>query len=155
MTTKIRTSFDTTPQPLLPAMTIAVECPERCSVGSFRVRELTVRDDDEVSIWTDKNAPGAVRGEQRAYSLARMREAWRLSLVEVDGKAVNVDGVPYMEMDAWNQRTVRLLIEAFEELNGVSQEELQSSRKAWILKPLRTAPATRVAAVAGGSPEDE
>lgn len=117
------------------------ELPPRCSVASFVVRELSCDDDLDITINAEKLTPEAARATMLAAGQARQREAFRLSLVEVNGEPVNREGVPYMEMDQWNQRTMRFLQEAFEELNGAELEELRSFRKAGKLRGRGAAPA--------------
>lgn len=116
------------------------ELPPRCTVESFVVRELTCEDDLDITIHAEKLTPEEARTTVLAAGEARQREAFRLSLVEVNGEPVNREGVPYMEMDQWNQRTMRFLREAFEELNGAESDELRSFREGGKLRGRSEAP---------------
>lgn len=95
--------------------------PAGCNCREFIMRELQNRDSIEAGIWADRNASAA--DSDRGRLAAELVESVRLSLVEVDGKRMQ-PGMPFMEMDNWSQRTMRFLLEAYQELNGVQEEEL-------------------------------
>lgn len=99
--------------------------PNRCSAKSFIMRELTADDETQAAIWWDKTKSSALDSSPLAQLAGEQREAWRLALVEVDGKAVNGDGIPFLAMNKWNLRTMRFVQQAFGELNGVDADEVR------------------------------
>jgi hypothetical protein len=101
--------------------------PDYCSVQSVVMRELDGQDDIEASIWADKNATSAIKDSAVAAMIADQRESVRLSLLEVDGKPVNHDGLPFMAMDNWTSRTMRFLLSFYADLNGAKEEDLKNS----------------------------
>lgn len=96
--------------------------PKGCSIKTFVMRELKVKDDIEVAIWADKNTPAAAKESAVGAMAADRREALRLALVEVDGVRVNVNGIPYMAMDDWSQKTMTYALMAFNDLNGAADD---------------------------------
>ncbi len=72
-----------------------------------------------------EEATSGTRDSGLAVMAIRQREEWRHALVEVDGVAVNVDGVPFSAMDKWKQRTIRYVAEAFGIMNGVGAGDLK------------------------------
>ena len=100
--------------------------PDYCSVGEFVMRELTAKDELTASIFAEKFMSDALRNSAVATIAAEQREAMRLALVEVDGIQVNLDGVPYLEMDNWSMRTVRFAQMAFNEMNGIESDDLKN-----------------------------
>jgi hypothetical protein len=101
--------------------------PDYCSVQSVVMRELDGQDDIEASVWADKNASSTVKESAVAAMVADQRESIRLSLLEVDGKPVNHDGLPFMEMDNWTSRTFRFLMQFYGDLNGATNEDLKNA----------------------------
>ncbi len=83
------------------------------------IRELTGIDEMEAAVWADKHSTSAVGTTARN----EQAEAMRLSIVEVDGKKVVQ---PYMQIDDWGFRTIRLLRECFAEVNGVDPSEVKN-----------------------------
>jgi hypothetical protein len=103
--------------------------PERCDVTELVMRELDGDDQIEASIWADKKLSSAMRDSAVAMYAAEQREAIRISLVEVDGQQVNLDGIPFSGMDTWSMRTMRFVLKAFADLNGAEASELESFQK--------------------------
>ena len=101
--------------------------PSYCSVQSVVMRELDGQDDIEASVWADKNASSTVKESAVAAMVADQRESIRLSLLEVDGKPVNHDGLPFMAMDHWSSRTFRFLQQFYGDLNGATNEDLKNA----------------------------
>ncbi len=92
----------------------------------FVMRELDAQDELTAAQWAD--AKMTQQGGNKVLSMmgTNEREAMRLSFVSVDGIPVNIDGVPFIDIDGWPIRTMRLVRDAFEELNGVAAEEIKS-----------------------------
>lgn len=99
--------------------------PPGMSCREFVMRELDASDEIEAAIWADKRRGSAQDGVLSMVG-GEQREAMRLSLVSVDGKPVNVDGVPFMGIDKWSYRTMRYVQRAFANLNGVKDKDLES-----------------------------
>lgn len=104
--------------------------PARCDVREVVVRELDGNDDEQISILADARAEGPQRDSLALMAQVENREAMRAALVEVDGVRVNLDGVPYAEMDDWSIRTMRFMQLAFGEVNGVTGDEAEGFKKA-------------------------
>jgi len=90
------------------------------SVRSFVMRELDSSDDITAAIQADKFGPNAAFDRIETALQVIQRERVRLALVEVDGKRVNADGLPYRAFDKWSMRTARLAERAYLELNNIS-----------------------------------
>jgi len=101
--------------------------PSYCDIATVVVRELDGKDELEAAIWADKNQNSALSDSAKALFQGEQRESIRLSLVQVDGVAVNVGGVPYMAMDDWSFRTQRFIREFYADLNGVELDELKNA----------------------------
>lgn len=101
--------------------------PDGCNCKSFVMRELRGTDEKQAAMLADKMSSSA-DGEAGRLNQA-MRESMRLSLVYVDGQRVNENGVPYLDMDKWTSKTMRLALEAYQELNGVEDDEIEDFRK--------------------------
>lgn len=101
--------------------------PDYCSVSSVAMRELDGEDDILSSYWADQHATAVEQDSATAAAVADHREGIRISLVAVEGRQVNEDGIPYMACDPWTSKTWRFLAQAFGELNGVSQEDLKNA----------------------------
>ena len=100
------------------------------------MRELTGKDDLEISLWVDSKASMTDKNSMAKMIEIERRESTRRSLVQVDGKAVNEHGAPFLEMDNFNHRTMRYLYEFFSDLNGVEQRELKKAVvEAEVLEP--------------------
>lgn len=95
------------------------------SVGSFVVRELDGADELEIAMSVDTRMTSAMGGMLALMEL-KQQEAHRRALVEVDGKPVDIDGVGYVELDRWNQRTRTMLARAFNALNAVDGDDLKA-----------------------------
>lgn len=126
--------------------------PDYCTVGEFVMRELTAKDELTASIFAEKFMSDALRNSAVATIAAEQREAMRIALVEVDGKPVNVDGIPYMAMDEWSMRTIRFAQMAFNELNGIESDDLKNFRAGGqIVDPGESPAATQSQKPASGS----
>jgi hypothetical protein len=97
--------------------------PEGFSCRVFVMRELVSGDEITAAINLDKFGLAAAKDSIETTMQAWQREKVRLSLVEVDGKRVNVD-LPYRAMDEWNLKTYRVAEATWMRLNGVSQDDL-------------------------------
>lgn len=84
------------------------------SIESFVMRELNGKDEEQASKITE------AKGEDK-----HMNELVRMSLVEVDGEPVNVDGVPFNGLDTWSSRTRQMVSIAFQKLNTVANEDIK------------------------------
>jgi len=101
---------------------------EGFSCKSFVMRELNAKDELEASIWADKTRSEAADGPLAMIG-SEHRESVRLSLVYVDGNRVNHNGVPFTAMNDWSMKTMRLLMQAFNDLNGVDKKEVADFSK--------------------------
>lgn len=101
--------------------------PAYCDCREVIMRELDGKDELEAAIWADKHKSSAAADSPFAELQADHREAMRLSLVQVDGVAVNVGGVPFMAMNDWSLRTMRMISAFFADLNGVDPGELKNA----------------------------
>lgn len=98
------------------------------SCKEFVMRELSGEDELEAAKWADKRRSEADTGALAVMN-SEQREAIRLSLVSVDGEPVGGD-IPYMAIDKWNLRTMRLVRHAFNDLNGVGESDLEDFKEA-------------------------
>lgn len=92
---------------------------------SFVMRELIGKDQHEAAMMADMRKR-AVPDTAFAQAQLERDEAMRLSVVEVDGRPTNIDGVPFIEMDNYNYQTLYLMRLAFNEMNGVGDEEAET-----------------------------
>lgn len=99
--------------------------PAGCSCNEFVMRELTNKDRVEAAIWADQHKNAAAPDDAYAQVDQRLHEAVRLALVAVDGEAVNANGVPYMALDKWTERTMTFAMRAYQDLNGIDPEEVE------------------------------
>lgn len=99
-------------------------CPAGCSVKTFVVRELDGNDIVEAGRWLDVKLTPAERMDLPKLFEAQRRERMRRSLVQVDGRPVNVDGLPFAEMDDWSHKTLLVLERAYQRLNDISVEDM-------------------------------
>lgn len=100
--------------------------PKRCSCQSFVMRELTADDELIAAMQADMKMTSGSSNQVLSMMGVEQQEAMRLSLVSVDGVPVNVDGIPFTDMDTWTYRTMRHVHAAFQDLNGVDATELRS-----------------------------
>jgi hypothetical protein len=119
------------------------------------MKELTAKDEIEAAVWADKFMSEALRNSAMAAIGAEQREAMRLSLVEVDGEPVNQNGVPFLAMDSWSLKTIRLAQTAFNDLNGVDAEDLKNFKASARVSPpgesLATQSPKKLKGVSGGN----
>lgn len=116
-------------------------CPAGCSIHEFVMRELTSKDELDAAMWADKLKSIVNDESPSSIILGEQREAMRLSLVTVDGQRVNDDGLPFLGMDTWTVRTVRFVQRAFQDMNGVTAEELENfTGEAEIVHPSEMTP---------------
>lgn len=97
--------------------------PTGCDCESFVVRELNGNDEIDAAVMADKSSSDLVKDSPIAQFGAERRESLRLSLVEVDGKPVPQ---PYLEMNHWSLKTLRVLMAAFNDLNGLDEDDLKN-----------------------------
>jgi len=99
------------------------ELPSGHPVKVIVMRELDSGDDITAAINADKFGPrDAYLHAETALQIVQ-RERVRLSLVEVDGKRVNLEGLPFREFDKWPLRTTRFTERCFLEMNHVTEVE--------------------------------
>jgi hypothetical protein len=101
--------------------------PPGLQVREVVVRELVAADELTAALWTESNAPADMLETPAGQIHAEQRELVRISLVEVDGEEVNVDGVPFMAMDKWSLRTFRAVRTFFNDVNTLDDRELRKS----------------------------
>jgi hypothetical protein len=98
--------------------------PKGCSVQSFVMRELDGHDDLEIARIVDVKMTDDEKSNVTKLFEMRRHEACRRSLVMVNDRPVNVDGLPYEAFDGWSQRTQVFAFRAFNKLNEVTGDEL-------------------------------
>lgn len=99
--------------------------PKGMSCKNFVMRELNAKDEIEAAIMADKLRSELSDETIIAAMGAERHEAMRLSICSVDGEPVNQAGVPFMAMDGWTYKTMRLVMRAFNDMNGVDVDELE------------------------------
>jgi len=109
------------------ALTKRYQLPKGCSVREVVIRELCGNDELEAALWTERHADAALLETPQGQIAAEQREMVRLSLVEVDGAEVNVDGVPYMGLDTWSVKTFRAVRLFFNDINSLDGAQLKSA----------------------------
>lgn len=100
--------------------------PDKCSCKTFVMRELTADDELQASMWADMKITTKPGNQVLSMMGVEQQEAMRLALVSVDGVPVNVEGLPFADMDNWTYRTMRFVQAAFQDLNGVDATDLRS-----------------------------
>jgi hypothetical protein len=91
-----------------------LENKKHVSIKSFAIRETNGKDEDRA----------ALLARAKGGAATMLEELVRLSLVEVDGQAVNTDpAVPYVAFDEWNSRTRTFVLNAYKRLNGITEED--------------------------------
>lgn len=91
------------------------DLPEGYSVKSFVIREIDGHDEKEAARML------AAVGTADDLSMAMLEANLRVSIVSVDGQEVQQ---PYMGLSKWSSKTRRLLLEAWNQLNNVPDDEL-------------------------------
>lgn len=84
------------------------------------IRELTGLDELEAAVWADKHKSSAIG--KRIQD--EQQESIRLAIVSVDGVKVVQ---PYMQIDEWGYRSLRLLREFYAEVNGIEPGEVKNA----------------------------
>lgn len=84
--------------------------PEGCNCSEVVIRETDGIDEQDA----------AMRAESRGPRGTIFGELVRASVVSVDGKKVDQ---PFMEMERWNSRTRKLVLQGYQELNDTKDEE--------------------------------
>ncbi len=102
--------------------------PKWSKVREFVMRELDGGDDLDIATLAQASLTLAQHQDGLAVYEARQKQAKKTAFVSVDGRAVNSGGDPFDELDGWPSRALRLVDDAFNELNGVSDEELKAFR---------------------------
>lgn len=108
-------------------LTKRFQLPPGCSVRSVVVRELVAADELTAALWAESNAPAEMLETPAGQIAAEQRELVRVSLVEVDGEEVNIDGVPFLGMDGWTLRTYRAVRLFYNNVNTLDDKELRKS----------------------------
>jgi hypothetical protein len=81
-------------------------------ISSVTIREVTGRDEELASVLTE------AKGKNGSMAV----EILRLSIEKVDGRKVEQ---PYGELDGWNARTRKFVLDAWASINSVSQDEAE------------------------------
>lgn len=108
--------------------------PKKCwrDCKTVIMRELDGDDDIQIAVWLDQQEAQS-EGKGTAAVVGAMkreqRESVRCSLVMVDGKRVNENGIAFAPFDKWKQTTKVALSAFFNELNGLDGDELGKSMK--------------------------
>lgn len=102
--------------------------PKKCwnDCKTVVMRELDGDDDIQIAIWLDQQEVADGKGAVAVVGAMKreQRESVRCSLVMVDGKRVNENGVQFAPFDKWRQHTKVALSMFFNELNGLDGDEL-------------------------------
>lgn len=98
--------------------------PAGLDAGSVIIRELRSKDEIDAAIAADGRMSADDRNNAVLALTIERKEAIRLSLVGIDGRLVNTEGVPCMEIDDWTIRSWTALSRFFGELNGIPGDEL-------------------------------
>src|SRR5262245_12151728 len=93
----------------------------RFSCRQFVIRELTGMDEIEIGECVDRRLSGRKMPTDAAQAgaiiaLTHQRESLRRSLVSVDGKSVNQDGVAYAHLERHTVRTINRMQQEFNKL---------------------------------------
>lgn len=107
------------------------QLPEGHSAKEIVMRELDSADDIAAAINADKFGPRQSYQHAETALQVVQRERVRLSIVQVDGRRVNADGLPFMEFDNWCLRTTRFVEARFLELNHFTEEEVAADLAAF------------------------
>ena len=108
-------------------LTKRFQLPAGCSIREVAVRELEGHDELTAALWMEQNAPAAMLETPAGQIAAEQRELVRLSLVEVDGEEVNLDGVPFLGMDRWTLKTYKAVRFFYQTVNTLDDGELRKS----------------------------
>ena len=92
---------------------------------TFVLREMDGLDEMTAGIHADRKATKGPQGYNATVNAER-RESLRLAFVAVDDKSVNVDGEPFIDLDGWSAATLFFAQSAYNKLNGVEKDELDS-----------------------------
>lgn len=103
--------------------------PDGCDAKEIVVRELDGDDDMEIAVWTEAKLNSAIKDNIMAVLEVKKTEAARRSLVVVDGRTVNQNGIPFSEMDKWSQKTMIFVFRAYNRLNGAEDDDLKKFDK--------------------------
>lgn len=102
-------------------------CPSGANVRVFAMRELDAMDLLIAAANADKFGPPEAKENMAVAFRTERREAQRLSLIEVDGKRVNVNGERYSALDTgpkrWNVKALQCLDLAYNQVNQVEENE--------------------------------
>lgn len=104
------------------------ELPAGCNCRSITMREIDGNDEIQAAVWAEKHIAPVLKKNTVALMGQEQFESIRVSVVAVDDKLVNLDGVAYREMDRWNLKTKRYLMAFYGELNGVTSDELEAAK---------------------------
>lgn len=98
--------------------------PAGLNAGSIIIRELLSKDEIAAAIAADGRMSNDDRNNAVLALTIERKEAIRISIVAIDGRLVNTDGVPCMEIDDWTIRSWTALSKFFGEMNGIPGDEL-------------------------------
>ena len=105
-----------------------------CSVQSFTLRELS--GSDSLAAASRSINP---QGPNPIFGFQHRNQCVADAIVAVDGKPVTT---PYVAWETWNLRTQEFVTKAYDEMNGVSKEEMERFLAKAGLKPAVTPGAT-------------
>lgn len=100
------------------------QIPAGCAMKQFKMREIDYDDERLASMAAEGSASGVELTNASAWFSLVQRERIRLSMVEVDRRPVNRDGLPFIAMDGWSSKTMRFVERAFSKLNMPKEDEL-------------------------------
>lgn len=101
-------------------------CPPGSSIATFAMRTTSFEDDLEAALNAEVRATSAQLESPRAMNSLVLREKIRLATVEVDGKPVGEDGMPFFEIESYTSKTLSCMTLAFLRLNLMTEDETAS-----------------------------
>ena len=104
------------------------EMPKWSHVRKFTMRELHAPDQLRARMLADQKRNSAM--EDSIYGLLSLEqfESMRLAFMEVDGMIVN-QAIEYQGLDTWSLKMIRFAQQAYNDLNGVEEDELANFTK--------------------------
>lgn len=112
--------------------------PAGCDASSVTLAAMDKADEYAAAVSADIRMRTLPVDQQRSAHMAMQierDESVRQSLRKINGKRVNVDGVPCVEIDNWTQKSWTALYAFHSTLNGIPGDELGNCIKAGTEEP--------------------
>ncbi len=123
--------------------------PKGCDAATVTMRELRKEDEIAAAVMADAAVRAMPQDQQGSVYITMQverQESIRQSIVKIDGRRVNVDGVPCTEVDGWTLKSWTALGKFYGALNGIPGDELGKCEAAGIDESDEPAPSEKVAA---------